>query len=75
MEDRGKGVRDLDLRCDSLPAQYSLGVFWDLKNDRFTFVPVLLEGRLLLHKLVVMSKSTNNDKPLGWDSGNVGASH
>ena len=95
VEDRGKGVRDLDLRCDSLPAQRSLGVFWDLKNDNFTFqvtlpdkpftrrgvlstvnsiydplglaVPVLLEGRLLLQKLVAMGKSKNKDKPLGWD--------
>ena len=95
VEDRGKGVRDLDLRCDSLPAQHSLGVFWDLMNDSFTFqvtlpdkpftrrgvlsvvnsiydplglaVPVLLEGRLLLQKLVVMGKSKNNDNPLGWD--------
>ena len=95
VEDRGKGVRDLDLYRDSLPAQRSLGVFWDLKNDSFTFqvtlpdkpftrrgvlsiinsiydplglaVPVLLEGRLLLQKLVIMGKSKNNDKPLGWD--------
>ena len=95
VEERGKGVRDLDLRHESLPAQHLLGVFWDLKNDSFTFqvtlpdkpftrrgvlstvnsiydplglaVPVLLEGRLLLHKLVIMGKSKNNDKPLGWD--------
>lgn len=95
VEDRGKGVRDLDLYRDSLPVQRSLGVFWDLKNDSFTFqvtppdklfmrrgvlsiinsiydplglvVPVLLEGRLLLQKLVIMGKSKNNDKPLGWD--------
>ena len=95
VEDRGKGVRDLDLHHDSLPAQRSLGVFWDLKCDSFTFqvtlpekpftrrgvlstvnsiydplglaVPVLLEGRLLLQKLVIMGKSKNNDKPLGWD--------
>ena len=37
VEDRGKGVRDLDLRGDSLPAQRSLGVFWDLMNHSFTF--------------------------------------
>ena len=36
-EDRGKDVRDLDLRSDSLPAQRSLGVFWDLETDTFTF--------------------------------------
>lgn len=36
-EDRSKDVRDLDLRCDSLPALRSLGVFWDLETDAFTF--------------------------------------
>ena len=36
VEDRGKGVHDLDLHHDSLPAQCSLGVFWDLKDDSFT---------------------------------------
>ena len=36
-EDRAKDVRDLDLRHDSLPAQRSLGVFWDLETDVFTF--------------------------------------
>ena len=30
LQDRGNGVRNLDLRCESLPAQRSLGVFWDL---------------------------------------------
>ena len=35
--DRAKDVRDLDLRRDSLPAQRSLGVYWDLENDTFTF--------------------------------------
>ena len=36
-EDRGKDIRDLDLRRDSLPAQRSLGVYWDLEEDTFTF--------------------------------------
>lgn len=93
VEDMEKGVRDLDLHLDSLSAQRSLGVFWDLKNDSFAFqvtlpnkpftrrgalstvnsiydplglaVSVLVEGRLLLQKLVIMGKSKNNDKPLG----------
>ena len=37
LEDRGKDIRDLDLRRDSLPAQRSLGVYWNLENDTFTF--------------------------------------
>ncbi|KAK3731876.1 hypothetical protein QZH41_000340 [Actinostola sp. cb2023] len=35
--DRAKDIRDLDLRHDSLPAQRSLGVYWDLEKDTFTF--------------------------------------
>ena len=42
-EDRGKGVRDLDLRHDSLPAQGSLGVYWNLEEDTFTFKVCLPE--------------------------------
>ena len=92
-EDRGKGVRDLDLRHDSLPAQRSLGVYWNLEEDTFTFkvclpdkpftrrgvlsvvnsiydplglaVPVLLEGKLLLQRLVLIGKNNNNGTPLG----------
>ena len=36
-EDRGKDLRDLDLHRDSLPAQRSLGVYWNLEEDAFTF--------------------------------------
>ena len=35
-EDRGKDLRDLDLRCDPLPPQRSLGVYWNLEKDAFT---------------------------------------
>ena len=42
-EDRAKDVRDLDLRHDSLPAQRSLGVFWNLEMDAFTFKVTLPE--------------------------------
>jgi len=92
-EDRGKGVRDLDLRHDSLPAQRSLGVYWNLEEDTFTFkiclpdkpftrrgvlsvvkwiydplvlaVPILVEGKLLLQRLVLIGKNNNNGTPLG----------
>ena len=36
-EDRGKDLSDLDLHRDSLPAQRSLGVYWNLEEDAFTF--------------------------------------
>ncbi|KAK2549572.1 hypothetical protein P5673_029960 [Acropora cervicornis] len=55
-EDRGKGVRDLDLRHDGLPAQGSLGVYWNLEEDTFTF-----------KQLVLLGKKSNNEKPLAWD--------
>ena len=42
-EDRGKDVRDLDLRRGILPAQRSLGVYWDLAKDVFTFPCSVLE--------------------------------
>ena len=35
-EDLAKDIRRLDLRQDNLPAQRSLGVFWDLETDAFT---------------------------------------
>lgn len=35
--DRANDLRDLDLTQDNLPAQRSLGVFWDLECDSFTF--------------------------------------
>lgn len=37
VDDRGKSVRDLDFRHNSLPTQRSLGVQWDLQGDSFTF--------------------------------------
>lgn len=43
-KDRGKGVRDLDLRQDSLPEQRSLGVYWNLEEDTFTFKVCLPES-------------------------------
>ena len=42
-DDRGKDLRNLDLHKDSLPAQRSLGVFWNLENDAFTFRVTLPE--------------------------------
>ena len=36
-EDLAKDIRSLDLHQDNLPAQRSLGVFWDLETDAFTY--------------------------------------
>ena len=94
VDDRAKDVHDLDLRNDVLPVQRSLGVYWDLSTDSFTFkvsmtetpftrrgvlsvvnsvynplgfaAPVVLRGKLLLQKLVVMGNKNNRDR-LNWD--------
>ena len=36
-EDRAKDVRDLDLRQDTLPAQRTFGVQWNLQKNTLTF--------------------------------------
>lgn len=36
-ENRAKDIRDSDLWCDTIPAQRSLGVYWDLQSDIFIF--------------------------------------
>ncbi|PIK56801.1 hypothetical protein BSL78_06270 [Apostichopus japonicus] len=37
VDDRAKGIKDLDLSSDPLPLQRSLGMLWDLDTDAFTF--------------------------------------
>lgn len=94
-EDLAKDIRSLDLTQDNLPAQRSLGVFWNLETDAFTYkvsvpdkpftrrgvlsvvnsiydplglaAPVLLDGRLLLQRLVAMGKKKTSTVSLGWD--------
>ena len=94
-EDLAKDIRSLDLNQDNLPAQRSLGVFWNLETDAFTYkvsvpdkpftrrgvlsvvnsiydplglaAPVLLDGRLLLQRLVAMGKKKTSTVCLGWD--------
>ncbi|XP_048586639.1 uncharacterized protein LOC125568412 [Nematostella vectensis] len=36
-EDRAKNLKDLDLSHDDLPAQRSLGVYWELQSDSFAY--------------------------------------
>ncbi|XP_048580423.1 uncharacterized protein LOC116604791 [Nematostella vectensis] len=36
-EDRAKDLKDLDLSHDDLPAQRSLGVYWELRSDSFAY--------------------------------------
>ena len=57
-------MRDLDLRSDSLPAQRSLGVFWDLETDAFT-LKVSLPERPFTRRGVVSIVNSVYD-PLGF---------
>ena len=63
-EDRAKDVRDLDLCHDSLPAQRSLGVSWDLERDAFTF-KVSLPGNPFTRRGVLSIINSVYD-PLGF---------
>ena len=62
-KDRGKGVRDLDLRHDSLPAQRSPGVYWNLEEDTFTFKVCLPEKPFM--RRGVLSTINSIYDPLG----------
>jgi len=62
-EDRGKDVCDIDLRRDSLPAQWSLRVYWDLEEDAFTF-RVALPGKPFTRRGVLSIANSIYD-PLG----------
>ena len=94
-ENLAKDIRSLDFSQDNLPAQRSLGVFWNLETDTLTYkvsvpdkpftrrgvlsvvnsiynplglaAPVLLDGRLLLQRLVAMGKKKTSTVCLGWD--------
>ena len=62
-EDRGKDIHDLDLHCDSLPVQRSLGVYWDLQEDAFTF-RVALPDKPFMRRGVLSTVNSIYD-PLG----------
>lgn len=61
--DRAKDVRDLDLNHDSIPAQRSQGVYWDLEKDAFTFRVVLPEKPFTRRGVLSVVNSVYN--PLG----------
>ena len=63
-EDQAKDVRDLDLCHDSLPAQRSLGVSWDLETDAFTFKVSLLENPFTRRGVLSIVNSVYD--PLGF---------
>ena len=56
-EDRAKSVNGLDLRCDILPTQRSLGVYWDIEKDRFIFRVSLQEKPFTLRGVLSIVNS------------------
>ena len=61
-EDLAKDIRSLDLCQDNLPAQRSLGIFWDLETDAFTYKVSISDKPLT--RLGVLSVNSVYD-PLG----------
>lgn len=63
MEERVKKLKDLDLGVETLPLQRSLGLYWDLKNETFTFI-VSRKERPFTRMGVLSTVNSLND-PLG----------
>ena len=65
-QDRAKGIKDLDLRHDSLPIDRALGVHWCIESDTFRF-RIMLKDQPLTRRGVLSTISSVYD-PLGFVS-------
>ncbi|KAK3737845.1 hypothetical protein QZH41_004783 [Actinostola sp. cb2023] len=65
-EDRAKGLQDLDLRCDPLPIERTLGVMWCVETDSFQF-RIVIQDHPLTRRGVLSTVSSVYD-PLGFVS-------
>ncbi|XP_022102427.1 uncharacterized protein LOC110985605 [Acanthaster planci] len=63
LEDRAKGIKDLDLRFDSLPVERALGIQWCIESDTFQFRITLKDQPLT--KRGVLSTVCSVYDPLG----------
>ena len=63
VEDRASDLRNLDFHRDVVPIQRSLGVFWDLQADAFTFQVV--DGAKSFTRRGVLSVTNSLYDPLG----------
>ena len=61
--DRAAALRDLDLNQDHVPVQRSLGVFWEISEDVFTFTVTV--GNKSFTKRGVLSIINSLNDPLG----------
>ncbi|XP_038055961.1 uncharacterized protein LOC119727951 [Patiria miniata] len=65
-QDRAKGIKDLDLRHDSLPIERALGVHWCIESDTFQF-RIILKDQPLTRRGILSTISSVYD-PLGFVS-------
>ena len=63
VEDHAKGLKDLDLKFDSLPIERALGMLWNVENDTLEF-KITLVDKLLTHRGILATVSSTYD-PLG----------
>ena len=61
--DRARDLKDLDLRCDTMPVQRSLGTYWSIESDTFGF-GIELRDKPATHRGTLSTISSVYD-PLG----------
>ena len=63
-EDRAKGLRELDLACDPLPIERTLGIMWCAESDTFQF-RIIIQDRPLTRRGMLSTVCSVYD-PLGF---------
>ncbi|KAK3754647.1 hypothetical protein QZH41_001706 [Actinostola sp. cb2023] len=65
IEDRAKGLKDIDLQYSTLPLERALGVQWCVENDVFQF-KITIEDKPLTRRRGVLSTVSSVYDPLGF---------
>jgi len=63
-DDLAKDIKDIDIDCESLPCQRSLGVIWNLREDSFAFL-VDLDDKPFTRRGILATANSIYD-PLGF---------
>ena len=63
-EDRAKGLQELDLACDPLPIERTLGIMWCAESDTFQF-RIVIQDRPLTRRGILSTVCSVYD-PLGF---------
>ena len=64
VEDRAKGIQDLNLEEDALPIERALGVHWCIETDTFEF-RIIIQDRPLTRRGILSTISSTYD-PIGF---------